>query len=127
MSVQILLIEDDDAVRELLETVLKDAGYDVWPLPHGREAMKVLNVVSVDMVVTDIIMPEQDGIETIMKIRRLLPRLPIIAMSGGGRLNLEQYLKIAKIVGATRLLAKPFQPADLLSLIDKMLQFQVDT
>ena len=121
MNAQILLIEDDGALRNLLETVLKSASYDVWPAPQGREAMKILDVVVIDLIVTDIVMPEQDGIETILQVRRLQPRLPIIAMSGGGQVVPEQYLRMAKVVGATRLLANPVQPADLRKLLDGLL------
>ena len=121
MKAQILLIDDESTVRDALGTVLLRAGYAVWPAPDGHEAMAILNRVNVDLVVTDILMPEQDGIETILKLRRLQPRMPIIAISGGGEILPAQYLHMAKVVGATRLLAKPFEPASLLGLIGEML------
>ncbi len=121
MNASILLIEDEPALRNLFEAVLTRAGYTVATAENGRTAMRILATRAFDVVVTDIVMPEQEGIETIMKIRQLWPGLPIIAMSGGGHVEPERYLRIARSAGAMRLLAKPFAPARLLGCVYELL------
>ena len=117
----IILVEDDDALRKLLELMLNDAGYHVLPASNGREAMEIAEVRKIDLLITDLVMPEQEGVETIIRIRRKRPGLPIIAMSGAGDVRAGTYLKIAGSVGANLLLAKPFDHIDLLRAIDDLL------
>lgn len=121
MKPRILLVEDESALRELLEAVLRRAGFRVSAAANGREAMAILGENEVALVITDIVMPEQEGIETILRIRRVQPHLPIIAMSGGGHVEPAQYLSIAKTAGATQLLHKPFSPVRLIELVQKMI------
>jgi DNA-binding response OmpR family regulator len=105
---RILLIEDDVSLRALLLQVLAIDQYDVVPAADGREAMTLAAQQPFDLVITDLIMPHKEGIETIMELRRKHPGTRIIAMSGGGVGSGQDYLTLAGKLGASRLLAKPF-------------------
>jgi DNA-binding response OmpR family regulator len=120
MKPHILVIEDEPALLSLIEQLLTCAGYAVSSAEHGRAAMKILNDSVVHLVVTDLVMPEQDGIETIRKIRNLQPSVPIIAMSGGGVIEADRYLKIARALGAKRLLPKPFATNMLVEMVREL-------
>lgn len=116
----ILLIEDDDALRTVLATTLRDAGHVVQQAANGRDGMKLFKAAPADVIVTDLIMPEQEGIETITAIRKQHPKLPIIAISGALK-HATAYLKTAEKLGASRSLAKPFSSTQLLQLVDEVL------
>lgn len=105
---RILLIEDDESLRALLRQVLAIEHYEVVPAADGREAMALAASQPFDLVITDLIMPHKEGIETIMELRRRHPGTRIIAMSGGGVGSGQDYLTMAGKLGASRLLAKPF-------------------
>ena len=117
---RILLIDDDDLLREILAKALTQAGHVVIEAREGREGVELFRAASADLVLTDMMMPEREGLETISALRRELPRLPIIAMSGGNN-NSPLYLKLATQLGAQRRLAKPFTPALLLRTIEELL------
>ena len=104
---RILIIDDDDQFLGILRITLEKAGYDVYTAGNGTEGFKILAEYSVDLVVTDILMPEKEGIETIVKLRREFPGLKIIAVSGGGNIGPESYLDAAKLLGAHVPLTKP--------------------
>ena len=109
---RILIIDDDALFRGVLVEALQLAGHEVLQAEDGRQGVEVFRLAPTDVVVTDLIMPRQEGIETITELRRDYPRLPIIAMSG--RMSHSAlYLKMAKRLGAQRLLTKPFSVADL--------------
>lgn len=116
-NTHILLVDDEAAVRNALERVLTRAGYTVMAVENGAQAIEYAQQRPVDLVVTDLIMPEQEGIETIVRLRRIHPNLPIVAMSGGGSGDPADYLKIARGLGAKATLAKPFHPDVLLTTI----------
>ena len=111
---QILLVEDDDVLRDALAATLLRADYDVIAVENGLKAIEWVKTEAIDLVVTDLIMPDQEGIETIAQLRRLRPELPVIAMSGGGSGDSSEYLRIARGIGAKATLAKPFHPDALL-------------
>ena len=115
----ILLVEDDDGVRDILHKTLVAAGHDVEDAVNGAVAVAAYRRQPRDLVITDLVMPEKDGLETIMELRRLNPAVKIVAMSGGGRsLGLGQlYLESARSFGAARILAKPFTSAALLTAV----------
>ena len=118
---RILIIEDDNEVREYLESVISRAGYEVVSAENGKEGVKLFQENPVDLVVTDIIMPEKDGIETIMDLRRANPALMVIAISGGGRSEPENYLHSARLLGANRTMKKPFTNQEMLDTIKELL------
>src|SRR3954471_5094002 len=103
-----LIIEDNAAFRTMLRLALGQLGHEVVEARHGREGLALQRKTTVDFVITDLVMPEMEGVETIMALRRVAPALKIIAMSGGGKAPAEDYLEIAAKVGATCTLAKPF-------------------
>lgn len=119
---RILIIDDDEAVRESLEAVTAAAGHDVRTAPDGCQGVAQHAAFRADVVVTDMVMPNQDGLETIVELRRRDPGLPIIAMSGGGRPMSASFFRAAPRVGADRTLAKPFAGATLLAAIDDLLR-----
>lgn len=127
---RILLIDDDDLVRESLQAQLEDAGHKVVLAAHGGEGLAAFQGGAFDLVLTDILMPTVEGLETIKRMRAIDPQVAIIAMSGGAR-NLMgatggspriDILKFADAFGATRTLQKPFTRAELLGAVDGCLQ-----
>ncbi len=118
---RILIIDDDEQLREMLRRMLEYAGYDVLEACDGDEAMKALRHHEVDVVITDILMPNREGLETIMELRRGRPQLPIIAMSGGGWGGSSSYLTTANKLGAARTLAKPFTRQQILDAVAEVL------
>lgn len=113
----ILIIDDDDLFRSMLRDTLQVLGHSVTEAANGREGLERLQERPPDLVMTDIIMPDMEGIETIIGLRRSHPRLPVIAMSGGGRGSANDYLQVAQQLGATRVLAKPFSTEELQAAI----------
>jgi DNA-binding response OmpR family regulator len=116
----ILLIDDDEMLRGVLAKALTHGGHNVIQAGDGRQGVELARVAPIDIVITDLIMPVQEGVETIMTLRRERPALPIIAMSGGAS-NSKLYLDIAGKIGARRVLAKPFTPKELLETIERVL------
>jgi CheY-like chemotaxis protein len=118
---RILLVEDDPLVRETLQRALAAAGHDLQVAVDGREALTLLEQSAYDLLITDIIMPDTDGIETIIHARRTHPAMPLIAISGGGRVGASDFLGAARKLGASATLAKPFRPTQLLEIVDRLL------
>ena len=116
----ILVIDDESALREILSQVLTDAGYRVVCAENGKEASRALATSAFDVVLTDVIMPEKDGMQVISEVRKKFPEVRIIAMSGGGHVSRDQYLKIAKGLGAHAILEKPFANQKLLDTIQEV-------
>ena len=118
---RILIIDDDFLVRDMLERLVRKACYDVETAENGFHAMRLHRENPVDLVITDIIMPEKEGLETITELRSLFPSVKIIAISGGGRIGPANYLKMAKMLGADRTFSKPFNPSELIAAVDELL------
>ncbi len=104
----ILLVDDDALLGGTLQSVLRVLGYTVLRAQNGREALTLYDPQTVALVLTDLIMPDMEGVELIIALRQRHPTVKVIAMSGGGRNQPEAYLKIAHQVGAVKTLAKPF-------------------
>jgi DNA-binding response OmpR family regulator len=117
---KILIIDDDVAVRYTLARILRGAGHDVTIANDGEHGMESLYSDPPELVITDLIMPRLDGIETIRQIRRWQPEVKIIAISGGTRTMNVDGLATALETGADQIIIKPFDPADLL---DRVAQF----
>lgn len=118
---RVLIVDDDFQVREMLTIMLKRAGHEVAEAGNGNEAIQVCQDKAIDLVITDIIMPDKEGIETIVELRRDYPDIKIFAISGGGRVSPENYLKLAEKIGALKTFAKPFSKNQILSAIDEAL------
>jgi CheY-like chemotaxis protein len=118
----ILLVDDEEQLRSILRIVLESAGHEVEEAGNGKEAVESYRSRPADLLVTDIIMPEKEGIETIIQLRESYPKVKIIAMSGGGRTGDQNYLKLAKKLGANHVLAKPFSNSEFLAAVNLVLQ-----
>jgi two-component system, chemotaxis family, chemotaxis protein CheY len=114
---KILVIEDNVIVRNTMSRILEAAGYTVVMANDGLQGVESFRKEHPDLVISDIIMPEQEGIATIRQIIGEKPDAKIIAISGGGRIGNTDFLQIAKKMGATDAIAKPFDPDDLLDRI----------
>jgi YesN/AraC family two-component response regulator len=121
MNSQILLIEDDNCVRELLQQTLVRAGYDVIPASDGDEGLDIFRHSKPDLVITDIVMPQKEGLQMILELRRHSPDAKVIAMSGGGRYSNTDYLKLARKFGAKATLSKPFLREEILNAVKEVL------
>jgi DNA-binding response OmpR family regulator len=120
----VLVIEDERSLRDFVREALERAGHEVSLAADGRDGLRQCRAsrAPVDLVITDLIMPEQEGLETIMLLRRERPALPVIAMSGGGGGGrTRDLLATARILGAARTLAKPFRLAELLTAVHELL------
>lgn len=119
---RIVVIDDDQDVREVMSAVLESAGYDVASARDGARGLALLREHAADLVITDIFMPEAEGLETIRQMRREFPQVAIIAMSGGGDLlEPRSYLQLAHQFGARLTLTKPFRGAALLRAVHDLL------
>lgn len=117
----ILIVDDEPEFREMMTQVLTKEGYTVTCAADGVQAGKIISHKTFDLVITDLIMPEKDGIELMNEMRWKYPQLRIVAMSGGGHVPREQYLRIARGLGAHAVLEKPFSNAVLLDLVDQVI------
>ena len=118
---RILLIDDDDAVRGMLSYALDHYGHTVTEACNGREGLELLARSEIDLVLTDIVMPEMEGLAVLMELRKKQPPVKIIAMSGGAREGAGDYLHVAKLMGAGKVLGKPFSTEVLLAAIRELL------
>ncbi len=116
---RVLAVDDDEAVLALLLNVLQAAGYEVSTAHDGAEALRMAQTQPLDLVLTDLVMPNRDGIEVIRTIRKQQPNLRIIAISGAFGGNM---LRVAEFLGAHASLPKPCSPTHLLSIVRKVLQ-----
>lgn len=122
---KILLIDDEANILFMLKKMLERYGYETELALNGAEGIEKFKKSNPDLVITDIIMPEKEGLETIREMKRIKSDLKIIAMSGGGKVSAENYLTIAKIFGASKLIAKPFTIKDMLSAVRELLNEEV--
>jgi DNA-binding NtrC family response regulator len=119
---RILLIDDEACIRRPLQLLLERAGHEVFTAANGMEAVRLWRESSGDLVITDIHMPEKDGLETILELRQLSPRTPILAMSGGHPNGRVDVLGDATQLGAFRTIGKPFALREMLEAVEQLLQ-----
>lgn len=117
----ILLVDDDDLFAEMARKFLSSVGHSVQRVRNGKEALKVYDPQTFNLVVTDLIMPEVEGVELILTLRRTHPAVKVIAMSGGGHILPDTYLAIARRSGAIRTLTKPFPLEELQRAVEHCL------
>lgn len=111
---RVLIVEDDPMLRRYLAAALQECGYEVVLAANGEEALRMLRECPVDVVLTDVLMPEQDGVALMAELKRVQPDLPVVAMSGRGRVDLSiDSLALMKALGADATLEKPFGFAEL--------------
>ena len=110
----ILIVDDDVVARALLRMTLEGEGYDVKEAADGVMAIKLYREEAADLIITDLFMPEKEGLEIIIELRRDFPDVKIIVVSGGGKFEPKLYLQTAGHLGALRTFTKPFDPNELL-------------
>lgn len=118
---RILIIDDDEQIRIILKQLMEWAGYEVMAAENGKVAMDIQREKPADLVITDLIMPEQEGLETISRLRKEFKDIKIIAISGGGRIGPEAYLPAALELGADRVFTKPFEIETVLGAVKELL------
>ena len=118
---KILIVDDETPIRKMLRKLFEKNGYEVVDACNGHEGIKLFKEHEPDLIITDLIMPEKEGLETIREIKELNPAAKIIALSGGGMANPETYLTLAEKFGAVRAFSKPIDSKLLLSAIKEIL------
>jgi CheY-like chemotaxis protein len=114
----VLVVDDQDQVRQLIRETLEQAGYEVEEARDGKEGLDRYRARSTDLVIMDILMPDQDGLETIMTLSREFPDTRVIAMTGGSdTIGVLNFLDVARMLGAKRTLQKPFELKVLLDTV----------
>lgn len=117
----VLVIDDEKDILQLIDAMLTAEGFAVITAADGELGIELLKEHSdVEIVITDLIMPNKEGIETILEIRQIRPEVKVLAMSGGGRGGAGTYLSTAKNIGATATLTKPFRKQTLLDAIEDL-------
>lgn len=114
---KVLLIDDDDLVRKTVAVMLRELGHQVREADSGITGLRMFHEETPELVLTDIIMPDMEGVETIIEIRKARPSMRIVAMSGGGRIKNTDFLKLASSAGAAATLNKPFDDEELAAAI----------
>jgi CheY-like chemotaxis protein len=119
-SVRVLVVDDHPDLRALVKIVLERAGFEVQVAADGQRALDLQRERPADVLITDIFMPESDGIELIARFKSGFPQVKIIAMSGGGHVSKKDYLPVAKEIGADGVLQKPFAAETLLRMLQDL-------
>ncbi|MDP6574613.1 MAG: response regulator [Rhodospirillales bacterium] len=118
---RILIIDDEENVRYVLRRILDTAGHEVLEAADGGQGIEISKSEELDLVITDIFMPEVEGLETLREIRKIHPDQKIMVISGGGKSGYLDVLDAAVLLGATEQIAKPFSPSELLAKVDHCL------
>ena len=119
---RILIIDDESQIRSMLRLMLERAGYEIAEAPDGIEGIRQYRENPADLIITDLIMPNKDGIGMIIDLKKEFPKVKILAMSGGGVNRPEGYLDGAKKLGATRTLTKPIDREEMLKAVKETLK-----
>lgn len=118
---KVLIFDDEPSILLMLKKMLEKEGHQVDLALNGRDGMELFEKDKPDLVITDIIMPEKEGLETILELRKKHPELKIIAISGGGRIGSEGYLPSAKLLGADLVFQKPLIPKEFVQAVSVLL------
>jgi DNA-binding response OmpR family regulator len=118
---RVLVIDDDDNLRSMLRLILESLGFEVLEAGNGDEGLDLFKSSGADAVITDLIMPGKEGLETIVELRKINPGLLIIAMTGGQQANASSNLRMARYLGARSILVKPFSADQLAKALGSLL------
>lgn len=118
---RIVVVDDEPAILRMSSRILQRVGHVVVTFENGRLGIEHLRREAADLLITDIFMPDMEGLETVKLAHALLPEMPIVAVSGGGSMQSMNYLEFARRFGAVATLGKPFRPVDLLDLVTRLL------
>jgi DNA-binding response OmpR family regulator len=117
---RILVIDDEEQICEMLHKKLESSGYEVEEAPNGKVGLKLFRENPFDLVITDIFMPEKEGLETIRELRKDFPELKIIAITGGYSSGPDELLNVARMLGANRTFPKPFKLKEIVETINEL-------
>ena len=123
--VRILVIDDEPSVLDVLRKILQFEGYEVITAANGEEGLALFRQFPCDLVITDMVMPVKDGLQTILDLRKEKPDIPVVAMSGGGTISKERYLVIAGYLERVITIPKPFSVESITGAVTKLL-FETD-
>jgi CheY-like chemotaxis protein len=123
---KILVIDDEPSILLMIKKMLEKAGHVVDMALNGKEGMQIFENNKADLLITDIIMPEKEGLETIVEMKKKYPDLKIIAISGGGRISADGYLPGAKLLGANMVFQKPLVQKEFLEAVASLLDDQIE-
>lgn len=121
MIMRVLVIDDDEQMRLLLRQIMEWRGYDVAEAENGKIGLRLQRQDPADLVITDLIMPEQEGLETISALKKEFHGVKIIAISGGGRIGPDAYLPAARELGADRIFTKPFDVGEIITAVNDLM------
>jgi YesN/AraC family two-component response regulator len=119
---KVLIIDDEPYILLMLKKMLEKVGYEVDLASNGKEGLDLFEQHTADLVITDIIMPDKEGLEIILEMKKKRPDLKIIAISGGGRISPESYLECAAHFGASRVFQKPFKQKEIVSAVKELIE-----
>ena len=118
---RILIIDDDEQARMMLRMTFEDAGYEIEEALDGETGLRLYREDPADLVITDLVMPGKEGVETIMELLRDFPEAKIIAISGGGKVSPNGYLRAARTLGAIRAFTKPLDREELVKAVNEIM------
>ncbi|MFQ5469159.1 MAG: response regulator [Gammaproteobacteria bacterium] len=119
---KILVVDDENSVRMMIREMLEGGGHEILEASNGVEACQVFRQSKIDLVITDMVMPEKNGLDLILELKKDYPNIKIIGISGGGGITGRfEYLPIAKLIGAATVMEKPFQMSDLRNTVNQVL------
>ncbi len=119
----VLIVDDEDQIRKLLRTTLERAGYEVIEGSTGKDALQQYRTHQVDLVIMDILMPDKDGLESILELRQEFPDAKVIAITGvNDKIGILNFLEVARMLGAKRTLRKPFELDELVKAVNEEIQ-----
>ncbi len=119
-TMRILVIDDEVSIREVIVDVLEAAGHTVIEAKDGFEGLKLNSATPADLIITDLFMPNMDGMTVLLQLRQQMSHAKVITISGGGQYGDRGFLKAAKLLGSTYTLEKPFTPGELLELVERI-------
>jgi YesN/AraC family two-component response regulator len=120
---KVLVVDDEDSVRKMLRTMLKNDVDEIIEAANGIEAKALCLNSDIDLIITDIVMPEKHGVDLVMELKQEMPNLPIIAISGGGGVTGRfDYLEIVNLMGVNKVLSKPFEAKELRDMVHEILE-----
>jgi len=117
----ILILDDDIITQDVLGQICEDREHHVYKAFNGNEGISICKNRPVDLIITDILISEKDGIEIIIEIKKYYPKIKMIAISGGGQIEPEVYLKVAKTFGVSHVFTKPLKREELLASIQELI------
>ena len=122
MVARIVVIDDEAEMLKTISGILEKSGHEIVCFAVARDGLDSLKAAPVALLITDIMMPDMDGIAVVREMGRDHPTIPVIAMTGGGRIKSGELLRYAKLLGAEDVLSKPFRPEDLTDAVEKALR-----